>query len=174
MNIILCGLPMCGKSTIGKILAERLRWKFVDTDQLIEKAYTAKTGNVFSCREIFLNEGEENFRRLEKKQIAALKSAKDCVISIGGGSLMDPVSATILQSIGSIIYLKVPIEQLWGRVHRRGIPAYLDPIDPEKAFYAMAKQRIPQYESSAEFVIDTAKLNERQTAEKILKEFGYD
>src|SRR5262245_26508820 len=72
-NIILCGLPASGKSTIGKMVAEAMEREFIDTDQLIEAAYTAKTGKQATCRQICHNHGEKYFRQLEDQQIAALK-----------------------------------------------------------------------------------------------------
>lgn len=157
MNIILCGLPMSGKTTIGKLLAEKLEWNFVDTDRLIENAYGAKT-----CRQIFLDEGEKVFREIEKQQIDSLKESQKSVIAVGGGSLNDPDNVRMLQSIGQFVYLRTPVHVLWERIRSRGIPAYLDPSDPEKALYVIAEKRVPIYEAAANSIIETDGLNEQQ------------
>lgn len=172
MNIILCGLPMSGKSTIGKLVAEKLHWNFIDTDRLIENAYLLKTEKKSTCRQIFLEEGEMLFRDLEKQQIASLKGSKGNIISLGGGSLGDPENRDVLKLIGKLVFLKTPLNMLWERLQRRGIPAYLidkDINDPEKVFYQLAQKRIPIYEKAADFIIDTAPLNEQEVVAAILE-----
>lgn len=166
MNIILCGLPMSGKTTIGKKLAELLKWDFIDTDRLIENAYDSS--KKFTCREIYAKEGERKFRELEKKQIAALKSVKSNVIAVGGGSLSDSENLNILKLCGELIYLNAPVSILWERTQWRGIPAYLDPNDPEKAFYEMAEKRIPLYEKATDYILQTADLSEQEIVEAII------
>src|SRR5664280_2618758 len=81
--IILCGLPMCGKTTVGRTLAEKLAWKFVDIDQLIEEKYARETGRKLSCREVFKLEGETSFRFLENQVIIALRGSTNCVVALG-------------------------------------------------------------------------------------------
>jgi len=169
MNRILCGLPMSGKTTIGKLLAEKLHLNFIDTDALIESAYSKITGRKSSCRQIFLKHGEIYFRKLESNQIEELKEKNQSVISLGGGALNNQNNVTILQSIGRIIYLKAPVEILWKRIVQKGIPAYLDPRDPERSFYALADQRSSLYEKASYAVIETKLLNEQETVEIIIQ-----
>lgn len=133
-------MPGCGKTTIGKVLAESLSWSFIDTDRLIEKAYGK------SCREIYLEKGESYFRKIENEQIASLGGLQHYVIALGGG-------AKLPTELGSIIYLKAPIDMLWGRI--QGKPAYLNPKDPKKSFFKLANQRIPIYETFSNFQVDT-------------------
>ena len=108
MTLILSGLPMSGKTTIGKLLAEKLQLPFLDTDRLIEESYVAMTGMNCSCRQIFFEKGEPFFRDLEKEQIKALQGDHARVIALGGGVLIDPDNVRTLQSIGRIFYLKDP------------------------------------------------------------------
>lgn len=159
MNKILCGLPMSGKTTIGKLLASRLGCNFIDTDRLIENAYAEKTGKRYSCRQIFLEDGEGKFRELERQQIASLNGIRGHVIAVGGGTLMNPENRVVLQSIGNLIYLKTAEDVLWERMQRRGIPAYLDPLNPEKSFRALAEKRTPIFEQAAHLTIDTTNLS---------------
>lgn len=167
MNIILCGLPMSGKTTIGKMLAEKLDYEFIDTDRLIEKAYAVKSGKSLTCREIFITAGEGIFRELEKQQIASLKANLNCVIAIGGGSLNNAENAQILRAIGRLIYLKAPVDVLWRRIQLRGIPAYLDPSDPEKAYHELAAKRMPLYEKAAHTTLDISKLNQQEIIQRL-------
>ncbi len=168
MNIILCGLPKTGKTTIGKKVAEQLIWNFIDTDRLIENAYTNSSGKVYTCREILRSEGNLFFRELEKEQISLLKQSTKNVFSVGGGSLCDKENTLMLKKLGDLIYLKSPINVLWDRLLKSGIPAYLDPNKPKEDFYELAKIRIPIYEEAASFIIDTSDLNEQQVVDAIL------
>ncbi len=170
MNIILCGLPMSGKTTIGTLLAAKLTCPFIDTDRLIEAAYTSQKGKNYSCRQIFLQEGEPFFRSLEKQQIASLTPTKKHIIAVGGGSLANPDNVKALQSLGCIVYLKAPLDIIWNRIKQGGIPAYLDPNDPEKAFYTLAETRIPTYEASAHITIDVGNLNKDEIVTRILQQ----
>lgn len=161
MNIILCGLPASGKTTLGKQLAAKINYVFIDTDRMIEDAYAAQTGRHYTCRQICQEEGERKFRELENQQIASLKVSERMVIAIGGGTLEDLENVAILQKIGRVIYLRTPIDILWNRICLRGIPAYLDPKNPEKAFYETAKRRIPLFEKAANDIIETTNLSEQ-------------
>ena len=155
-NIILCGLQKSGKTTIGKLLAMKLQRAFIDTDLLVEQAYAEKTGSWLSCREIYMKEGQAAFRALEKQQIVLLKSVNQSVISLGGGSLCDPDSVSLLQSVGPLVYLKTPSHVIWNRIQPVDFPAFLDSVNPEKSFKYMLEQRLPLYEASATHVIDTS------------------
>ena len=90
MTLILSGLPMSGKTTIGKLLAEKLQLPFLDTDRLIEQSYAAMTGMKCSCRQIHSEKGEVFFRAFEKEQIKALQGDHARVIALGGGVLNRP------------------------------------------------------------------------------------
>lgn len=171
MNTILCGMPMCGKTTIGKMLAKELGCLFTDTDRLIENAYIANTGKELTCRQIYQIEGESFFRNLEKKELNSLKFLENSIISIGGGCLSDSSNAALLKSIGSLIYLKTPIEILWERVQWKGIPAYLEQNDPKKAFEKIANNRASIYEAIADVIIETENLSKEEIASAILNRF---
>ncbi len=162
MNIILCGLPMSGKSSIGKKLSKKLGLFFIDIDQEIEKEYQRLTKTAYTCRQIFMNEGEEFFRLLEKKQIALLLGITNSVVALGGGGLKDQDNIDVLEKVGIIVYLKATPEILWPRVEKRGLPAYVHREDPQKAFYALAKERLPSYEAAANVTIDTNHLTEKE------------
>jgi len=110
INITLCGMMGSGKSTIGKLLAKKLNFVFIDTDKLIEE----KTGK--SINEIFLQDGENHFRQLEEKiTINILKNPK-YVISLGGGSIVSNAIRNIIQKKSYNIYLKVCIDTLTKRL----------------------------------------------------------
>jgi len=173
MNIILCGLPTSGKTTTGKIIAKILHRQHVDTDDLIVQNY----GNpsVTTCRQIYLCEGEDFFRRFENKQILALKQHKNCIISIGGGSLSYFDNDKILKSIGCLVYLKTRFPTLWKRICQRGVLSWLDPAHPQKDFYQLMKKRQSKLDEVADIIIDTANLTPHGVAKQILitSKIGY-
>ena len=146
MNIILCGLPKSGKTTLGKKIATHLNWEFVDTDLLIEEKMQR------SCREIFQKEGEAFFRRLEGAVIASIQGSH-LVIALGGGSLDNVDNREILKKLGLFIYLKTPLITIWNRLSKN-LPAFLDNKDPEKAFYALAEKRLPIYNQMATYTLE--------------------
>lgn len=155
MNLILCGMHLCGKTTIGKRASEISGWTFIDTDRIIEKAYRDWKGVDYGCREIFRQEGQELFRLLENQAITSLGVLKCCVIAIGGGSLGDPETTVFLRNQGKILYLKTDPTTLLERMQNRGFPAYLDPNNLEQAFQEVLKRRLPHYETIADMIIET-------------------
>lgn len=168
MNIILCGMPMSGKTTVGKLLANKFNYEFIDTDILIEKAYFARTKNQLSCREIFKNQGEAFFRSLEKEQLSALVSLSSKIIAIGGGTLADEENAKLLKSLGYLVYLKVPLPTLLERIRWRGFPAYLDPNDPENSLRRIADKRTPIYEKLADLTIPADQLSPEEIVSQLI------
>ena len=135
MHLILFGFQGCGKSTIGKQLAEQLQRPFIDTDaRIVERAG-------LPVRELYHTLGETKFRTLEKQIILELEPRPDAVIALGGGSVLDPESVRFLRTIGQLIYLDIPFEQL--RIE--GTPAYAD----GRALFEIYQTRKPIYEAVA-------------------------
>jgi shikimate kinase len=112
-RIYLTGFMGSGKSTIGPILANTIGYRFVDIDRAIERS-TGKTVN-----EIFREWGEERFRELEKETLATCARSVHHVISLGGGTIMDPGNLQVVTGSGILIYLKTSPEQILRRVRRR-------------------------------------------------------
>jgi shikimate kinase len=153
MSLILCGLPGSGKTTLGILLAEHLSLQFIDTDRLIEKTYDSK-GTSLSCREIFLNNGENFFRELESGVISRLAGILPAVISVGGGAFLDRGNSLYLRSLARIVYLKGDWNFFYRKVVKNGIPAYLDRNDPKSSFFALAAKRGPSYEEFSDYVLE--------------------
>ena len=99
-NIVLVGMPGCGKSCLGKILAKELNKKFIDTDEEIYK----KSG--LSAGEYIIENGEEAFRKLESEVIEIAGKETNSVIATGGGSIINPKNQLALRQNGFIIYLE--------------------------------------------------------------------
>ncbi|MGZ3633316.1 MAG: shikimate kinase [Parachlamydiaceae bacterium] len=168
MNVILCGLPMCGKTTVGKLVAEKLGRPFVDTDELIEKAYVSETGKMYSCRQIYFLEGESTFRALERRQIESLGDVTSSVIALGGGALDFPSSVTALQKAGLLIYLQAAPAFIWQRMLTTRMPAYLNAKHPEQDFKALVEKRVSLYEAAAVTHVQVDDLSPEQIALQVI------
>lgn len=111
-NIVLIGFMGTGKSTVGRILARRLKRSWVDVDQKIEEAENRKIA------EIFEKDGEAHFRLLEKEAIQKIASGTHLVITTGGGAVLDPENRTLLKKNGFLIALSAAPETIFQRVRQ--------------------------------------------------------
>lgn len=105
-NIILVGMPGCGKSTVGKLLAEKLGRDFVDADSEI----TASAG--ITIPEIFARSGEEGFRQIETQVLSELGKKSGLVIATGGGCVTQPRNYPLIHQNGTILWLTRDLDQL--------------------------------------------------------------
>jgi shikimate kinase len=111
MNLVLIGYRCTGKTTIVRLLAEKLGWPLVDTDTLIQQR-AAKT-----IKEIVAAGGWPEFRRLEREVIADVAARRDRqVISAGGGAILDESSAKALRASGQVVLLTASPEAIWERM----------------------------------------------------------
>ncbi len=151
-NIILIGMPGCGKSTVGASIAKKLGKKFVDTDQEIE----ALSG--FSVPEIFSSQGESGFRHLETEIMAQYGKESGLVIATGGGCVTKQESYPLLHTNGRIIWLQRDLEKL---------PVDGRPLSLSGNLRAMYTAREPLYRQFADFhVSNNTSISE--TVDKIL------
>ncbi len=104
-NIVLVGMPSCGKSTIGRIIGEDLGREFIDTDSLIVEKY----GDI---SEIFKYKGEKYFRDIESKIISEISKKNGAVISTGGGAVLRDINIDYLKQNSKIYFLDRPVEKL--------------------------------------------------------------
>lgn len=139
-NIILTGFMGTGKSTIGRALAQRRGLLFVDTDQRIEEYYGR------SVAEIFAQQGEAAFRRMEEELVNALAQQQNLVIATGGGLLTNPVNVRALQANGRIICLTATPEEILNRVkEQHQVRPLLQDPDPLQRITDLMHQRDAVY-----------------------------
>ena len=112
-RIYLTGFMGSGKSTIGPILANTIGYDFIDVDKAIE----SQTGQ--TVKELFQTKGEEYFRMLERDLLQKVLASDPLVISLGGGTIADPVNFPVIRGSGVLVYLKTDPEQLLKRLHHK-------------------------------------------------------
>lgn len=138
-NIILVGMPGCGKTTVGTLLAECLRRKFADADALIEENAGC------TIPEIFAAEGEAGFRMQETRALAALGKMSGLVIATGGGCVTRPENYDLLHQNGTIIWLRRAVDFL---------PTNGRPLSQSGKLTEMYDVRHPLYEAFADFTVE--------------------
>ncbi len=165
MNIVLIGYRCTGKSSVGRILAERLGWNFVDTDEIIEE----KEGK--SIPEIVEEKGWEGFRRVEKEVVKEVSNLDNSVIATGGGVILNEENVCELTKKGWVVWLKARPETIKKRMleDKTNIRPGLKGRDPLSEIEDVLRERNPIYEKSADFSIDTDTLSIDEVSEIILK-----
>lgn len=156
MKIVLTGMKHCGKSTIGKLLAERWSCPFADTDAMLEGLFEQNYGEKLDCRGIFRRHGEDFFRNLEAEVVEQLRAGrpmKSRVVALGGGLPVNPAVSGVLPELGHIVYLKIAPEVIFRRIERNGLPPYLDAARPFESFMEFYREREKIYESLAELTV---------------------
>lgn len=164
MPIVLIGVPGAGKSTVGKLLSEKLNLNFVDTDLVIEQ----QAGK--SISDIFVQDGEPVFRSIEKQVVADAISNEDCVVSVGGGALMDPNTREIVKN-QECVWLQAGLSQAVDRVGmNKNRPLLLGNVRGQLADLMAARE--PLYIECAKHVVDTNNMTADQVVEKIIETVG--
>ena len=153
-NIVLVGMPGCGKSTIGKKLADQLSKTFVDTDAEIIK----KTN--MPIPDIFAKYGEEEFRRIETEVLAELGQKSNLVIATGGGCVTQEANYPLLHQNGTIYWIERDISSL---------PTDGRPLSQVGKLEQMYRYRKPLYEQFADAIIDN-NCRVENTVDTIIKE----
>ncbi len=105
-NVVLIGMPGCGKSTVGMILQKQMGREFLDSDDMIIQT-TGKT-----IPQIFNEEGEAGFRGIERKTIAEISGLTGCIIATGGGAVLDQKNVLDLKKNGQLIFINRPLADL--------------------------------------------------------------
>lgn len=152
VKLSLIGMPGVGKTTVGKLLSEELKISFFDTDYLIEKKASK------SVSEIFATLGEIHFRLLEKEIIKDLYATSDkCVISLGGGAVIDQENRELIKSCSTVIWLVAPVETLYKRILTQQNSRPLLDKDAKKQLEKLLAKRLELYKSVSDFEILTDK-----------------
>ena len=153
-----------GKSSVGRVVAEQLGFKFVDTDQMIETT----VGRTIS--EIFAQDGEAHFRTLERKIVEQLQDVDRHVISTGGGLPTQQANIDSLKTHALVFCLWCSAETIWERVRHQGHRPLLQSPDPEAKMRELLESRVPFYRQ-ADVLLNTNNRSMRQVAEQVVQQF---
>lgn len=162
-NVYLVGMMGAGKTTVGRILARRLKLRFLDSDHEVEARCGVKIPVIFEI------EGEAGFRNREAQAIAELSALDGIVLATGGGAVLSASSRQHLAAGGTVVYLRAKPEDLFNRVrHDRNRPllATADPLARLRELYA---ERDPLYREVADIVVETGAQNVQALARGLLE-----
>jgi shikimate kinase len=167
-RLVLTGFMGAGKSTIGRLLAARLNWTFLDLDAHLE----ARTGATIS--QLFERHGEAHFRRLESTALASALGQNDTVLALGGGTPEELTNRLLLEQTPATftIFLDAPFPTLFDRCMLQDIarPVLEDPAAAQLRF----TKRHPLYRRLANLTIDTANLTADQTIDALFLQLTQD
>ena len=162
--IVLVGLPGAGKSTVGRLAAERLGWAFVDLDAEIVRAAGGR-----GIPELFAAEGEAAFRERERAATQALVGRQRLVLAPGGGWMANPGCAALLRPPARIVHLRVGVSVALGRL--AGSPEVrplLAGPDPAGALAALQRRRDSAYRA-ADVELDTEVLSLQEVVDSVVR-----
>ena len=148
LNIALVGMPGCGKSTVGRVLARHLGAHFVDADTEIE----ARIG--MPIRSYFEIQGEPAFRDVEQQVLGDLTMQRRQVIATGGGAVLRPANRDVLHSRCQVIYLRATPEELYRRLRHDTHRPLLQVGDPQRRLRELYRDRDPLYRQAAHFTVE--------------------
>jgi shikimate kinase len=170
-HLVLVGMMGAGKTSVGKVCAQRLKREFVDTDQLVE----SRAGSTVA--EIFSTQGEPAFRALERDAVAVACSAPEpAVIACGGGVVLDATNREALRAAGCVVWLRADAGALGDRVRRSSNVRPLIATDGAVSATAMLEQiaadRAAHYDEVADLRVDTDGHSVAEVADRVLEEYG--
>jgi len=165
-RILLVGMMGAGKTTVGRALADRLGFGYMDSDHQIE----SRTGQ--TVREIFETRGEAAFREDERHALEeALAGDGPMVVSVAGGAVLDPHNRETLRRAGLVVWLKASPAALAQRVAGQASDADHRPLlgdDPLEALARLYLDRAPLYEELADLVIDVEDRTPEQAVQEVV------
>ncbi len=159
--VVLVGLMASGKTSVGRILAQRLHLPFVDADHEIE------TAAQMTVPEIFTKHGEADFRSGERRVIARLLRDGPRVLATGGGAFMNAETRAACAERGVSVWLKADFETLMRRARRRSNRPLLQTADPEATMRGLMAARYPIY-AEADVTVESVDGPHEGTAEAVV------
>ena len=164
-TIVLVGIMGAGKSTVGKILADRLGMRFIDADQEIERAAGC------TITDFFEKYGEVEFRKGEERVISRILAGEPCVLATGGGAFMSEATRLLIKKMATSVWLRVSFEVLAKRLEKRSDRPLLQTTDPQQTLKALIKKRYPIY-NDADFIVDAENDGVDITVSKVVECLG--
>lgn len=158
-TIILTGMMGSGKSTSGKLLANKLNFNFIDIDKFIEECENLSISKIFDLK------GEKYFRQIEKESIQKIFQPQNQVISLGGGAFENKDTRDFLLKNSNVIYLKTSPEIIFQRIKNNNERPLLCNNMSVKKIIEILSQREQNYETAQHTII-----TDNKTPDEIIKE----
>lgn len=162
-NIILIGLMGAGKTTIGKLLANSMGKIFIDSDHEIQR----RTGVDIPL--IFEFEGEAGFRKREMEVLQDVARLSNIVLATGGGAILREENRELLRKSGTVIYLRVPVNELKRRTRFDKNRPLLQTANPQARLVELFNQRDPLYQQTAHIILDSGRQSVRVLVQTLIK-----
>ena len=163
MRIVLIGPMGSGKSSIGKILAKKIDFKFIDTDKLIEIQEGTK------IKEIFNSKGESYFRDLEVEVLEETLTAQIAVIATGGGIVEREKNRLLLENEKNVFFLNSSVKRQFERTKDSDKRPLLNKGDNFQTLRELYKKRLPYYENVSRYEIEMDNKTNEEIVEQIIK-----
>lgn len=157
-HILLVGFMGSGKSSVSRKLSSITGMSLIDSDYRIESIQRRKIPRIFA------EEGEEGFRKIETETLAGLKYERKSIISCGGGIVCNPKNREILKSLGTVVFLDVPLDEAIGRISNPKTRPMLSGERPVEEIY---EERIPWYREVADITIKSSGKSVLQVANEV-------
>ncbi len=165
-NVVLIGFMGSGKSSVGRELAKRWNFRFIDTDAMIRHKYD------LSIPDIFAKHGENFFREAEYQALVRLRGITSTIIATGGGIVIQPRNLPLLRALGLVVWLCADQTTILDRVGKSAHRPMLNQANPEESVTILLRERAPLYQQAADLQIETSGLTHREVADRVV--FGID
>ena len=160
MNVVLIGMPGCGKSTVGVLLAKAMQFGFTDTDLLLQRQIGMSLQAYLGCR------GLQSFLKEEEKTLCAL-TEEECVIATGGSAVYSEAGMTHLKKNALTVYLSLPLDAVEKRltnIQTRGVA-----MGEGQTIASLYEQRTPLYTRYADIVLEADGQSVEETVQAVLE-----
>lgn len=151
-----------GKTTIGKIVAQKCGLRFIETDALIEERERC------SIAQIFKEKGEDFFRELENKLVGEIASSTNCVVSCGGGLICNQTNLVSLASSGILVCLTASVEVIYERTRHYRHRPLLNVDDPRRVIQELLLKR-QQFYAQAHYTVNTDLMSTEAVASEVIR-----
>jgi shikimate kinase len=165
-SVYLVGMMGAGKTTVGRLLARRLKLRFLDSDHEIERRCGAAVPLIFDI------EGEDGFRARESAVLAELTALEGVVLATGGGAVLAEDNRRRLAACGAVVYLRAQPEDLYERVRQDRNRPLLATADPLARLRTLYLERDPLYRSVADLVVDTGRQSVQALVGTLIDQLG--
>ena len=165
MNVVMVGFMGSGKTAVGRRLAQRLGYRFLDTDHFIETQLGRTINDIFAA------EGEGYFRQIESNMAENLKELDNHVISTGGGLVVTPGNLERLKKAGIVVFLKAEVDDILARLSRDNKRPMLKGHDLKERVTSLLSERQPYYEQ-CDITVPTGGKGVNRVAGEIIRLMG--